>query len=646
MEKLISHRLVIPLSVVFLLFGCGSKQPTVDTEIRQQRSQNIREQIAKDTQAEPISGTLTLSTAIARSIKFNLDHKVKQMETAVAQKHLELARMSYLPEITASAGYSERNNEAGAISRSLKTGEISLEYSTSQEKSHSLNTLRASWDVVDFGLTYFTVKQKTNEIAIAEEQRRKVIQNIIQDVQEAYWRAYIAQELSKTIDDIASESSAALTHYKSLADAGKIDPKESLGQQSELLQIRYNMRSLQEQLAQGRLHLNALIDLPPGSTYVLAPVERKNLPKLSDANTLEMIALMNRPELRMEDNKSKINKADAKKAIIEMFPHLQFWGQVNDDSNEYLYNGSWGEVGVQVTWNLLRATNAFGRKNTFQAEDDLAEARHKSLSMAIITQVNLALNRYAIAQAKYQDVSELEKVRSSYADLLRRDTLRQGASGYAKIHANLQATATKMESMLSYAELQNSLMRIYNTLGLDPLETMNDQMSIPELTQKIDQHFNENQNVQLFQSTSIGTDRNENGVKNQSPKSTEQEKQKEEKTDKHDRTLSKIVLPLQANSLSVVPATEQELDTFLKSERAKQAAKFEVRGYVSSTDNSEDNVKLSHKRAEAIKALLLTKGISDDRISVKGMGNQDPIASNETSEGREKNRRVEVEIIQ
>ncbi len=282
-----------------LLAGCGNKNPKPDLQLRQDRSSVFQSQMNKDAAMEPLQGNLTLPMAIARALKYNLDHRVKMMETAVAREQLNMARLSYLPEVVASAGYSSRNNEPGAVSRSLLTGDISLEYSTSQEKDHTLSSLRASWDVIDFGLTYFTVTQKTDEIAIAEEQRRKVVQNIIQDVQEAYWRAYIAQELLADVDAIAAESDKSLVHFKSLANTGKVDPKEGLTQQRELLQIRYNMRNLQEQLAQGRIHLNALLNLPPNTQYKLEAVVREDLPVIAaDAGKLEGMALQHRPELR------------------------------------------------------------------------------------------------------------------------------------------------------------------------------------------------------------------------------------------------------------------------------------------------------------------------------------------------------------
>ena len=474
-----------------LLAGCGTKNPKADMDLRQERSSVFQSQMNKDAALEPLQGNLTLPVAIARAIKYNLDHRVKLMETAVAQEQLNMARLSYLPEVVASAGYSSRNNEAGAVSRSLLSGDISLEYSTSQEKDRTLSTLRASWDVIDFGLTYFTVSQKTDEIAIAEEQRRKVVQNIIQDVQEAYWRAYIAQELLADVDAIAAESDKSLAHFKSLANTGRIDPKEGLSQQRELLQIRYNMRNLQEQLAQGRIHLNALLNLPPNTQYKLEAVVRESLPVIAaDAGKLEGMALQHRPELRMEDSKLKISQAEVKKSILEMLPRVEFWGQLSNDTNEYLYNESWNEVGVQLSWNLLGAAQGLGKKGVYQAEEELAQARHQALSMAVLAQVHLAINRYGIALKKYEDASELEDVSANLAGVLGRDIQREGERGYGRIRANLQATATKMESMLAYAEVQNALMRVYNSLGVDPLEDAVDRdYTVSELASRIEKHL-------------------------------------------------------------------------------------------------------------------------------------------------------------
>ena len=59
---------------------------------------------------------------------------------------------------------------------------------------------------------------------------------------------------------------------------------------------------------------------------------------------------------------------------------------------------------------------------------------------------------------------------------------------------------------------------------------------------------------------------------------------------------------------------------------------------------SEYNLKLSGERATAVKSYLNSKGVSSSRFQVTGLGIADPIASNETVEGRSQNRRVEFAI--
>ena len=57
------------------------------------------------------------------------------------------------------------------------------------------------------------------------------------------------------------------------------------------------------------------------------------------------------------------------------------------------------------------------------------------------------------------------------------------------------------------------------------------------------------------------------------------------------------------------------------------------------------NQKLSVRRAESVKAYLVSKGIEKNRVYTEGKGEKQPIASNKTAEGRAKNRRVEIEVV-
>lgn len=69
---------------------------------------------------------------------------------------------------------------------------------------------------------------------------------------------------------------------------------------------------------------------------------------------------------------------------------------------------------------------------------------------------------------------------------------------------------------------------------------------------------------------------------------------------------------------------------------------IEVNGYTDNIGNPDKNIQLSQARAEAVKAYLMQQGIAPVRIRTKGNGANNPIASNDTEEGRGQNRRIEV----
>lgn len=69
---------------------------------------------------------------------------------------------------------------------------------------------------------------------------------------------------------------------------------------------------------------------------------------------------------------------------------------------------------------------------------------------------------------------------------------------------------------------------------------------------------------------------------------------------------------------------------------------IEVAGHTDSRGSDEYNVKLSQRRAEAVRNYLISKGIDSGRLSARGYGESQPVADNATDEGRFQNRRVEL----
>ena len=68
-------------------------------------------------------------------------------------------------------------------------------------------------------------------------------------------------------------------------------------------------------------------------------------------------------------------------------------------------------------------------------------------------------------------------------------------------------------------------------------------------------------------------------------------------------------------------------------------------GHTDSVGSDTYNQKLSVRRSEAVKAYLVSKGIEKNRVYTEGKGEKQPVADNKTSEGRAKNRRVEIEVV-
>ena len=88
-------------------------------------------------------------------------------------------------------------------------------------------------------------------------------------------------------------------------------------------------------------------------------------------------------------------------------------------------------------------------------------------------------------------------------------------------------------------------------------------------------------------------------------------------------------------------STIDRLATFLRENPERRVA---IEGHTDSVGSDSSNLSLSQRRADAVRAALASRGIDGTRITAQGMGEAAPVASNDTGEGRQRNRRVEVII--
>ena len=96
---------------------------------------------------------------------------------------------------------------------------------------------------------------------------------------------------------------------------------------------------------------------------------------------------------------------------------------------------------------------------------------------------------------------------------------------------------------------------------------------------------------------------------------------------------------------SIRPESYIELDELVSYMKNKDDVRVEIAGHTDNVGNDGDNLKLSQQRADAIRSYVIKKGIAASRIVAKGYGATQPVADNDSDEGRQLNRRTEVRIL-
>ncbi|WP_298156868.1 OmpA family protein [Flavobacterium sp.] len=109
-------------------------------------------------------------------------------------------------------------------------------------------------------------------------------------------------------------------------------------------------------------------------------------------------------------------------------------------------------------------------------------------------------------------------------------------------------------------------------------------------------------------------------------------------------TLNENAVRFDTGKSTLTATAAANLDKLVKVFNDYPDTNIVIYGYTDSTGSMEINQKLSEQRAASVKSYLASKGIAAGRFTTTGMGPADPIASNDTPEGRSQNRRVEFAI--
>ncbi|MGI9275379.1 MAG: TolC family protein [Endozoicomonas sp.] len=457
----------VPLTSALLAACSVTPVPITNMEHKQRVAADISTLYVDQ---EQVTAPVTLHEAIARSIKYNLDHRLKVMESALANKMFAVSKLDLLPKAGFSAGYTERSNEAASSSRSLATGQESLVTSTSQDKDRRIADLGITWNVLDFGVSYYRAQQQADRWLIAQERRRKVIHNIIQEVRSAYWRAHSADRVLHDLDPLLVRVEKALKQARTVERKKLKPPVEALSYQSRLLSVLSQLHEVRRNLMTAKTQLASLMNLPAGTEYRLANGEMSFTPKVDiPMEELERQALEMRPELREEGYNDRISALEVKRTMASLMPSLQFNTSYNYDSNSYNENSNWAEFSALIVGDLMDVVTIGDRMELAEAQGEVVKTRRMALSMAVMTQVHVAMLQYHQSVDAYSTAMAIDDVEQKILGHMKASRATRVANEQELIEAELKAILAELKKGDSFARLQSSYGNIFLSIGADPL---------------------------------------------------------------------------------------------------------------------------------------------------------------------------------
>lgn len=454
-------------ALALLVTGCAiTPVPLTEAELNAQLEQS-RQSLEESQQS--VNQPIGLEDAIARALRNNLDLQLEITERTLAEKELTLTRFDELPELVADIDFRGRSNFTGASSRSLFTGRQSLEASTASERDVLTGNLNLTWNILDFGVSYFRSKQAADQILIAEEERRKVVNQIVQDVKTAYWRAVSSERLNEQLSLLVGRVESAIANSKEII-AQKLDkPLTPLTYQRELITIKRELQELQRELSLAKIQLAALMNLPPGQDYELVIPDTiddaKEPPFLPEE--MENIALGHRSEMREIAYRKRIQSHDVKAELLELLPGINLDFGKNYSSNTFLFNNNWLGYGNRITWNLINIFRYPATKRALEAQADVLDARTLALSMAIMTQVHVAYARFEHARTELHTAEEYRDTQKEILAQIRAGAATNSVSEQSVIREEMNNLLAEAKFDLAYADLESAFASLYAAMGSD-----------------------------------------------------------------------------------------------------------------------------------------------------------------------------------
>jgi outer membrane protein TolC len=471
------------LASALVLAGCASVDPRPLNEPEIKSQAQIDRSVAQQ-DVEPIKGAISLEEAIARGLKYNLDRRTRMMEEGIAFNQLDVSKFDLLPKLVASAGYHSRSEYAISRAQDSVTGAPSLANPfISSDKSHTVSDLGLTWNLLDFGLSYYGAKQNADRALIAVERRRKAMHILIQDVRTAFWRTASAQKLRLDVKNAIALAVDALGDARKAEDERLRSPLDSLRYQRQLLENLRLLETIDQELATAKIELANLINAPLAlDLQVVESVETLSPRMLAlPVSAMEDVAIARNADLREQFYNTRIASEETRKTILRMFPNLNLNYTLKHDTDKYMVNNSWNEAGAQLSFNLLNVLAAPSQKRLAEAGVALADQRRMATQMAILAQVHIARLQYTNALQQFDRSDAIWSIDDRINTHVANREQAQTVSKLDKVANNTSAILSLLRRYQALAQAHAAASKLQATLGMEPELGSVQDMSLPEL---------------------------------------------------------------------------------------------------------------------------------------------------------------------
>lgn len=457
-KKLISVLLILSIS------SCIVRPDKLTQQQASNNAQRLISYIDNNTLPEKY---LSLYEVLAIGLSRNLEQRAQQMKMGLLSQHTELSEKGMLPRAAFAAGFQGRNNFNGIIS----TSDGTLVDSNDQANNNQFGELAVTWNILDFGVSYYKTKQSLNDKKVLAEIRRKSIQQLSHDIETAYWYSAMQQHFNHTLKSEVSAANEVLNvKEKSHRNASTSELEALIEMQKLVTQLRQHKYKLDQSRTRISQFLGVQPDLPfklatDFSQKILRPEEIK-----IEHRVLLHKAFTHHPEIKKSFYENKNSEHELKKAWLRFFPGIEFNLGYQHRDEDSLQHQQWSDWGSQISWNLIELIKSPSRIRIIKGTRQINELESMALSLTIAAKLYITeqqyFSHYATHQYQLRNALLHQKLKDRFT---KKANINKNSQYYRLINYRLKALMAEIEKYAAFVEMKLSLSQLYAAIGIDLL---------------------------------------------------------------------------------------------------------------------------------------------------------------------------------